>query len=127
MRGRGGVERHRPGCRDADEIPAGGGAAGVLATAATGGCRSAFAAILVVLYLPYVAVGWHVLGFLPGYASEEGFDSGHGIFLLQLLSSVVTLPGWASTAYICAALGVLGLLGARFALGGNLPARRMPV
>ena len=83
---------------------------------------AAFAATLVVLYLPYVTIGWQVLGFLPGYASEEGFENGHGIFLLQLLSSVTTLPGWASTAYIALALGVLGLLGARFALGGKLPA-----
>ena len=45
----------------------------------------AFAATLVVLYLPYVSVGWQVLGFLAGYVSEEGFASGHGVFLLELL------------------------------------------
>jgi alpha-1,6-mannosyltransferase len=82
----------------------------------------AFAATVVVLYLPYATIGWQVLGFLPGYASEEGFENGHGIFLLQLLNSVTTLPGWASAAYIALALGVLGLLGACFALGGKLPA-----
>jgi alpha-1,6-mannosyltransferase len=82
----------------------------------------AFAATLAVLYLPYATIGWQVLGFLPGYASEEGFENGHGIFLLQLLDSVTTLPTWASTAYIALALGLLGLLGARFAFGGKLPA-----
>jgi alpha-1,6-mannosyltransferase len=82
----------------------------------------AFAATLAMLYLPYATVGWQVLGFLPGYASEEGFANGHGIFLLQLLDSVTTLPTWAPTAYIAFALGLLGLLGACFAFGGKLPA-----
>jgi hypothetical protein len=82
----------------------------------------AFAATVAVLYLPYATIGWQVLGFLPGYASEEGFDSGRGIFLLDLLESVTTLPGWAPRAYIALALGALGLLGACFAFGGKLPA-----
>ena len=58
-------------------------------------------------------------GFSPGYASEEGFASGHGIFLLQLLGSVVTLPDWASQALHRAGAGVLGLLAARFAFGAD--------
>jgi alpha-1,6-mannosyltransferase len=82
----------------------------------------AFGATLAVLYLPYATIGWQVLGFLPGYATEEGFDNGHGIFLLQLLDSFTTLPTWASTAYIALALGLLGVLGACFAFGGKLPA-----
>jgi alpha-1,6-mannosyltransferase len=81
----------------------------------------AFVATLAALYLPYATIGWQVLGFLPGYASEEGFANGHGIFLLELLNSVTTLPGWASKVYIALALGVLGLLGARFAFGSKLP------
>jgi hypothetical protein len=82
----------------------------------------AFVLVLVVLYLPYVSAGWLVLGNLAGYATEEGIHSGHGFFLLQLLDSIVTLPDWASRAYIAIALGVLGLIGARFAFGGPLPA-----
>ena len=34
----------------------------------------------------------------------------------------MTLPGWASHAYVALALAVLGLLGARFAFGAELPA-----
>ena len=56
-------------------------------------------------------IGWQVLGFLAGYAAEEGFATGHGVFLLQLLGSVMTLPGWASKVYVALVLAVLGLLG----------------
>jgi hypothetical protein len=82
----------------------------------------AFVVTLAVLYLPYVTVGWRVFGFLGGYVSEEGVENGHGIFLLQSLSSVVALPGWAGAAYIVLALSVLALLAAWFAFGGPLPA-----
>jgi len=82
----------------------------------------AFVATLLAFYLPYAPVGWRVLGFLSGYASEEGIDSGHGVFLLQLLGGIVALPDWASMAYIVCVLGVLGSLGAGFAFGGDLPA-----
>ena len=74
------------------------------------------------MYLPYSLIGWQVLGFLPGYFSEEGFANGHGIFLLQLLGSVVTLPAWASKVYVVLVLAVLGLLAARFAFVTELPA-----
>ena len=70
----------------------------------------AFAATLVAFYLPYVAVGWQVLGFLPGYVSEEGFANGHGIFLLQLLGQCRDAAGWASRLYVVLVLGVLGVL-----------------
>ncbi len=82
---------------------------------------TAFAVALAVFYLPYASIGWQALGYLGGYASEEGFENGRGIFLLQLLDSIVTLPGWVSRVYIALALGALGLLGARFAFGGKLP------
>ena len=83
---------------------------------------AAFAATVAALYLPYAVIGWRVLGFLPGYATEEGFTNGRGIFVLDLLGTVATLPMWASKVYIVVALGGLGLLGARFAFGGKLPA-----
>ena len=82
----------------------------------------AFVVTVAVLYVPYVTVGWRVFGFLGGYVSEEGVENGHGLFLLELLGRVVTLPGWASAVYIALALGVLGLLGAWFAFGEPLPA-----
>jgi alpha-1,6-mannosyltransferase len=81
----------------------------------------AFAATLTVLYLSYVSVGWQVLGYLGGYTADEGFRNGHGIFLLQLLDSIVTLPSWVSQVYLVLASAVLGLLGALFAFGSKLP------
>jgi hypothetical protein len=75
----------------------------------------AFALTVVALYLPYVSMGWQVLGFLPAYVAEEGFASGHGIFLLELLARVVALPPWASYAYFALVLAMLGVLASRFA------------
>ena len=83
---------------------------------------AAFAVTVVVLYLPYISVGWHVFGFLGGYVAEEGVDNGHGIFLLELLGRVVTLPEWAARAYLAGALGVISVLAVWFAFGGPLPA-----
>jgi hypothetical protein len=81
----------------------------------------AFTLSVIALYVPYASVGARVFGFLPGYVAEEGFASGHGIFLLELLGTVVTLPPWASYAYVALALTVLGALAARFAFSGALP------
>jgi alpha-1,6-mannosyltransferase len=86
----------------------------------------AFAATLLVCYLPFVAVGWRVLGFLPGYVSEEGFATGHGVFLLELLGQVVTLPAWAPKLYIVIVLAVLVYLAARFAFKTEIPAAPGP-
>jgi alpha-1,6-mannosyltransferase len=82
----------------------------------------AFVVTIVVLYLPYLSAGWHVFGFLGGYVSEEGVENGHGIFLLELLGRVVTLPEWAASAYIAVALGVVSVLATWFAFGGSMPA-----
>jgi alpha-1,6-mannosyltransferase len=76
----------------------------------------AFTLTLIALYVPYATVGWKVLGFLGGYVSEEGIASGRGIFLLELLGKFVTLPVWATKVYLALVLGVLGLIGVRFAL-----------
>jgi alpha-1,6-mannosyltransferase len=82
----------------------------------------AFGVTLVAFYLPYASVGWKAFGFLSGYFSEEGFDSGQGIFLLKLLGSVITLPEWASKVYALLVLATLGALAMRFAFSGPLPA-----
>ncbi len=57
---------------------------------------AAFAATVVLAYLPYLGVGWRVLGYLPGYAAEEGIDRGSGFFLVALLDRLAghaTLSG----------------------------------
>src|SRR5262249_3472937 len=51
-----------------------------------------FVVTLVACYLPYVSVGWRVLGFVPGYVAEERIGDGQGIFLLQALGRLVPLP-----------------------------------
>ena len=63
----------------------------------------AFLATIAVLYLPYIGAGAKVLGFLGQYVGEEGFDKGSGIFLWQLLDSVLPLRGQAFAFYFPAA------------------------
>ncbi|HKX11030.1 MAG TPA: glycosyltransferase 87 family protein [Stellaceae bacterium] len=50
---------------------------------------AAAAATALVAYLPFLGAGRSVFGFLPGYLSEEGLQSGSGFFLWNLLTSVV--------------------------------------
>jgi alpha-1,6-mannosyltransferase len=73
-------------------------------------------------YACYAGAGWRVLGYLPGYASEEGLENGGGPFLLRALSEVTPLPHWAGPAYMAAALAILLGLAAWVALRGTLPA-----
>ena len=45
-----------------------------------------FAAVVAAGYAPHVAaVGWRVLGYLPGYLEEEGYQSGERLLLLNLI------------------------------------------
>jgi len=60
------------------------------------------------LYLCYVGAGWRVLGFLPGYAAEEGIDRGSAFWLLAGLGHVVALSPAMVSAYEAAAALVLG-------------------
>jgi hypothetical protein len=61
---------------------------------------AAFAVTVAALYIPYLSVGWGVLGYLPNYASEERLASGSGFYLLGLLSHVTGQPHLSATAYI---------------------------
>jgi hypothetical protein len=72
----------------------------------------AFVLVVVALYLPYLGVGRAVLGFLPTYIEEEGLSAGNGFFLVSLIGSIISLPGWSATLY----LGCAGLLLAILAL-----------
>lgn len=70
----------------------------------------AAAVVMVALYACYIGVGWRVLGFLPGYAREEGLDSGSGYWLLAGLDDVVHLPPFAARLYTAlAACALAGL------------------
>jgi alpha-1,6-mannosyltransferase len=65
-------------------------------------------ATVLAAYLPYLSVGWGVLGFLPGYIAEQGLVSGSGYKPLWLLVRLTgPLPG-AATVYIALAVLILG-------------------
>lgn len=64
------------------------------------------AAVTLAGYAAYASAGWRVLGFLPGYASEEELGGG-GVLLLSLMPT--PLPDWATPAY--AVVGLLLLAG----------------
>lgn len=74
---------------------------------------AAFAAAIVVGYLPFIGIGWRVFGFLPGYAGEEGFDAGGtGFYLLGLLRQVSPLAALSGRAYAAGAVVILVALAA---------------
>ncbi|MBV9200422.1 MAG: hypothetical protein JOY83_11965 [Alphaproteobacteria bacterium] len=51
-----------------------------------------FTAVIVAAYLPYIGVGWRVLGFLPGYVVEENLGSGSGFWLLDTARRTLPIP-----------------------------------
>ena len=75
---------------------------------------AAFFASVFFGYLPYLGVGTVVMGFLPGYLQEEGFQGGWGIFLPSLVERL--RPSWHldGTAYLLVASIVLLAVGLRF-------------
>lgn len=70
----------------------------------------AFAATVLLAYLPYLSVGpLGVLGFLPGYASERGMVSGEQFFLLTVARKLLS-PHVPASAYLIFAIAGLGIL-----------------
>ncbi|GAB0113210.1 hypothetical protein [Acidisoma sp. C75] len=67
--------------------------------------RPALAGLAVILlgYAAYSGAGAHVLGFLPGYAGEEGLASGQGFWLLAGLGDLLPLPAFAPAFYVALA------------------------
>ena len=79
-------------------------------------------AVIVALYAVYtVGAGWRVLGYLPGYASEEGLATGTGFFALRALSYLGPLPHWATPVYLAASAMLLLGLAAFYMLAPPLP------
>jgi hypothetical protein len=67
-------------------------------------------ATFAVLYIPYVATtGFAVLGYLPGYLNEEGYDSGSRFVLLTAF-----LPGTAALVVAGVLLVVIAVLVIRY-------------
>lgn len=69
----------------------------------------AFVAIAVAAYLPYLDVGRHVLGFLPGYVAEERLSSGGGFWALDLARAIAPAPAAAYFAVAAAVMAGLAL------------------
>ncbi|HEY9403866.1 MAG TPA: glycosyltransferase family 87 protein [Pyrinomonadaceae bacterium] len=73
----------------------------------------AFCVTLAAGYVPYLSVGaGRVLGFLPGYASEEGLQSGARFFLLQLAQSLLGATRLPNSVYVAFVLALMGALAA---------------
>lgn len=80
----------------------------------------AMATVMTAAYLPYVGAGAQVLGFLPGYAREEGMLNGRRFLLLALarLAGVAVPPA----VYIGGALATLLIIAVHVMRETNRPA-----
>ena len=65
---------------------------------------SAFSGVVFAAYLPYLSVGPRLLGFLPGYMTEEKLSSGSGFWLLDIAGRFVSVP---VAAYLAVAAAVM--------------------
>jgi alpha-1,6-mannosyltransferase len=81
----------------------------------------AFLATIAVLYLPYIAAGTKVFGFLGQYVGEEGIDRGAGIFLWQSLSALLPLPAGAFAFYVVAVVLIMAVLALLIVLRQQAP------
>jgi alpha-1,6-mannosyltransferase len=73
-------------------------------------------AAVALCYLPYLSVGWGVLGFLPhGYLNEEGLVSGSGFWLLSLWRLAFGLSRYDVPCYVALAAALLLYLALRAA------------
>ena len=65
-------------------------------------------ALIAGLYWLYSGVGWHILGFLPGYFGDEDLSQGTGIWLLSGIGLAVTVTPvmakvYAAIVFVCLA------------------------
>jgi alpha-1,6-mannosyltransferase len=67
-----------------------------------------FAATIAFLYLPFLSIGWRVIGFLPDYVAEERFSGGSGFYFLNLFDYVSGLSHPLVLAYAAIVIAVLG-------------------
>jgi alpha-1,6-mannosyltransferase len=67
----------------------------------------AAAATVLIAYLPFIAAGRAVLGFVPGYLQEEGLESGAGFFLWSALGNVLPLEHVGPAPYLALAAAAL--------------------
>lgn len=83
-------------------------------------------ATIIVLYAAYAwDAGKYVIGYLPGYASEEGLDAGSGEIVLRVMSWLTPITHTLAQAYLAVAgLILLGL--AAYVMRKPLPVAEGP-
>jgi hypothetical protein len=64
-------------------------------------------ATIAIGYIPYLRVGARVLGFLPTYFEEEGFQSGDRYLPLSVARLVMPVPTWVYVAFAAALVSVI--------------------
>jgi len=69
-------------------------------------------ALIAGLYWLYSGVGWHVLGFLPGYFGDEELSQGTGIWLLSGIGLAMTVTPVMADAYAAIVFVCLAVLAA---------------
>jgi len=80
---------------------------------------AALCLVVVALYLPYLGVGWQVLGFLPGYVREEGLASGNGFFILSAIDAIAPLPARSTAVYLLIGATALSAIAWRAVMRGQ--------
>lgn len=85
---------------------------------------AAFAAAVIVAYLPYLSVGAGVLGFMPGYVAEEGLVQGQGFWIADL---ALRLSGFAIPPLAYLAVAALVMTGVALRVMTALPPAERPV
>jgi hypothetical protein len=79
-----------------------------------------WAGATILAYLPFIGVGWRVLGFLPGYANEEGFTAGGaGFYPWSVLQTVPAFAQLPALAYVAGAGAILVALAFAVAFARN--------
>lgn len=71
------------------------------------------ASITALLYIPYLGVGWKVLGFLPDYLAEEGLNAGSGFRYVGLIEMITGKLPHSGQIYMTLAGVVLAALAIR--------------
>jgi alpha-1,6-mannosyltransferase len=81
---------------------------------------AAFAMAIVIGYLPFMTAGSRVLGFLPGYASQEGLDAdGIGFYLLGVLRHLLPQAALSAQGYVIGAGAILAAFGIALVFAGD--------
>lgn len=76
-------------------------------------------AVVALLYIPYLSVGWGVFAFAGGYAQEESLLTGNAFWLVWLARQVFGPAEWIVPAYLIGGAALLAVLALR--LGFTAP------